>query len=76
MKERHSSRPNLAAEAIAHNEISTSVQWLKKMIEMSDVVAIIAVSHEDVIRASGANTCAQSAPVASFRYFDDASPFA
>ena len=52
---RHGSRLDAAAEPVAHDEIMAIAELLQKGHQLGKVIAIVGVTHDDVLAASSAD---------------------
>ena len=73
MQRRHGPLGNATPEAVSHYEIETSAKFVKKFGDLSEVVAIVRVGHEDIGSQSSGNTHSDGAAVTFFGRADDAS---
>ncbi len=71
----HGSRFDLAAEAIAHDEVVAGFEFGEEAWEFAEVVAGVGVCHEDVLAARGFDAGHEGCPVAADRDGDDTGAF-
>src|SRR6202041_2341483 len=71
----HGSGFELAAEAVAHNEIVALFEFGEETGELAEVVACIGISHEDVLPACRLDAGKQCRTIAADRDRNDASAF-
>jgi hypothetical protein len=69
---RHRSWLDPPAKAITHNQIVSFSQSNEKRHQVCEIVAVIGVPHDDVIRASRLNTCNESAAITAICHPDNA----
>ena len=75
MQKGHGMVADATMKPIAHNQVGAGSQLFQKSRKVADVIAAVAVGHENVVAARRANSTTQGASVSLFRHFDDASPF-
>ncbi len=66
----HGARPYSALEAIAHHQVVSLAQLLHEGVEFAEVVTVVAVAHDDIGAAGGADARHQGAAIALCRHVD------
>src|SRR5204862_5368149 len=74
MKRRHCAGFDTAAETVAQNEIISSSQFFQKRKNITEVVAIICISHDHIPSARRLNACRQRVSISLRVNRDDAGP--
>jgi hypothetical protein len=68
---RHRAGRDPAPETVAHDEVGAAAQLLHEGVEPGEIVAVVAVAHDDVAPARRRYPRAQSGAVALHRHVDD-----
>src|SRR5699024_2888218 len=70
VKRRHRVRRNAALEAITDHELVAGAQLLEERAELSEVVTVVGVAHNDVRAARGLNTAEECAAITLFGHMN------